>query len=80
MVNVRDIDLDMQKVSELDKEYGILYDLFMREADYIVKAELFDKYVRHNYNVIGVLDDRTQVVNMWRSMGLTCLQVAPGDF
>lgn len=48
--------------------------------DNIVKAELFDKYVRDNYDVQFVLDDRQQVVDMWRSMGLTCLQVAEGDF
>jgi hypothetical protein len=28
-----------------------------------------------------VVDDRTQVVRMWRDeLGLTCLQVADGDF
>ena len=27
-----------------------------------------------------VLDDRNQVVKMWRENGLTCLQVAEGDF
>jgi len=27
-----------------------------------------------------VIDDRQKVVDMWRSLGLTCLQVAPGDF
>lgn len=64
----------------------VRYDrLFMRperdnRKDYIVKAELFDKYVRHNYNVVGVLDDRDQVVKMWRSIGLKCLQVSPGNF
>lgn len=48
--------------------------------DSIVKAELFDKHVRRNYRVFCVLDDRNQVVDMWRKLGLTCLQVAPGDF
>lgn len=48
--------------------------------DYIVKAELFDEHVRDHYNVIGALDDRQQVVDMWRQMGLKCLQVQPGDF
>lgn len=51
-----------------------------RRKDSIVKQELFDKYIRHNYNVRYVLDDRNQVVDMWRSLGLTCLQCAPGDF
>lgn len=59
--------------------------LFMRKTgdhrkDYIVKQELFDTHIRENYNVHFVLDDRSQVVDMWRRMGLTCLQVAPGDF
>ena len=49
--------------------------------DSIVKRMLFDLYVRNEYNVRFVLDDRNQVVNMWRNeLGLTCLQVAPGDF
>lgn len=59
--------------------------LFMRpegdtRKDSIVKLELFDKHIRHNYDVQFVLDDRNQVVEMWRGLGLTCLQVAPGDF
>jgi len=48
--------------------------------DYIVKQELFDKYVRNDYNVLFVLDDRNSVVKMWRELGLTCLQVAEGAF
>lgn len=60
-------------------------ELFMRaegdmRKDNIVKAELFDKHVRDNFDVDFVLDDRDQVVRMWRQMGLTCLQVAEGKF
>lgn len=51
-----------------------------RRRDSIVKAELFDRHVRDYYNVRMVLDDRNQVVEMWRSLGLTCLQVADGAF
>lgn len=59
--------------------------LFMRpegdmRPDNIVKAELFDNHIRDNFDVQFVLDDRDQVVDMWRRMGLKCLQVAPGDF
>jgi predicted kinase len=58
---------------------------FMRAAgdmrkDFTVKLELFDHHVRDAYDVACVLDDRTQVVDAWRSIGLTCLQVGPGDF
>ncbi len=60
--------------------------LNMREAgdmrkDSIVKKELFDQHIRGKYNVRMVIDDRDQVVDMWRNeLGLTCLQVAEGDF
>lgn len=65
---------------------SILYDeLHMRAAgdkrkDATVKLELFDQHVRDNYDVRGVFDDRNQVVNMWRGIGLKCYQVAEGAF
>lgn len=49
-------------------------------GDEIVKLALFDEHIRDNYDVQFVLDDRDKVVAMWRSIGLTCLQVAPGPF
>ena len=30
--------------------------------------------------ILCVFDDRDSVVKMWRDLGLTCMQVAPGDF
>lgn len=59
--------------------------LYMRAAgdkrkDSIVKHELFNKHVRGNYNIAGVFDDRNQVVEMWRAIGLTVFQVADGNF
>ena len=60
--------------------------LYMRKAgdrrkDSIVKRELYEKHVKDTYNVLFVLDDRDQVVEMWRKeLRLTCLQVEYGDF
>lgn len=49
--------------------------------DDVVKHELFWEHVApENYRIAGVLDDRNQVVEMWRGMGLTCFQVAEGNF
>jgi predicted kinase len=65
---------------------GIPFDeLFMRAAgdsrkDSIVKMEIFDREFRGKFNIKFILDDRNQVVDMWRSLGLTCLQVAEGNF
>lgn len=61
------------------------YELFMRpegdnRRDDIVKLELFNEHVRGKYNVNYVLDDRDQVVRMWRKLGLVVMQVAEGDF
>jgi predicted kinase len=61
------------------------FELFMRKAndnrkDYIVKKEIFDTHIKDNYYIDFVLDDRDQVVKLWRDMGLTCLQVNYGNF
>jgi predicted kinase len=48
--------------------------------DNVVKLEIFNQLYRDEFNVKLVLDDRDQVVRMWRSLGLTCLQVAEGNF
>jgi predicted kinase len=48
--------------------------------DYQVKYDLFNKHIRPRFNVRYVLDDRQQVVDMWRKVGLKVLQVEPGNF
>lgn len=69
----------------LAEHVGVPFELFMRKAgdvrkDSVVKLELFDRHIRHRYRVLYVLDDRAQVVQAWRSIGLTVFQVAEGDF
>ena len=65
---------------------GVDFQLFMRaqndsRKDSLIKKELFDTHIRHQYFVEMVIDDRDQVVAMWRKeLGLTCLQVDYGDF
>lgn len=49
-------------------------------ADVHVKYRIFNEQFRGKVNVIAVFDDRQQVVDLWRAMGLTCMQVAEGDF
>ncbi|SRR6266516_5013 len=59
--------------------------LFMREEgdmrkDAIIKRELYEQHIQGRYNVKFVLDDRNQMVELWRSLGLLCFQVADGDY
>ncbi len=67
-------------------DFQVLYDsLLMRKTDdhrkdSIVKKEIYEDNIQGKFNVRFVLDDRDQVVEMWRELGLTCLQVAAGDF
>jgi predicted kinase len=51
-----------------------------QRRDAIVKREIYEREIRDRYRVVGVFDDRMQVVKMWRSLGLTVFQVAEGDF
>lgn len=68
------------------QDNAISYDfLFMRATDdsrkdSIVKKEIYDTHIKDKYNVLAVFDDRNQVVDMWRSLGLTCLQCDYGNF
>ena len=51
-----------------------------RRADYIIKKEIYDEFIEPHYNVQFVLDDRDQIVKMWRGLGLKVLQCQFGDF
>lgn len=55
-------------------------DFGQKLPDWIVKANIFDEYIRGKFHIKYVLDDRQQVVDMWRALGLKCLQVEPGQF
>lgn len=61
------------------------YKLYMRKSDdfrkdAIIKEEIYNEHIKDRYNVSHVLDDRDSVVQFWRSKGLVCWQVAPGNF
>lgn len=79
-------DKHRKKTEEWLKKNNLLYSVpYMREGedkrkDSIIKKELYEKYVKGKYNVLFILDDRNQVVDLWRSLSLTCLQVAEGNF
>ena len=61
-------------------------ELFMRPsedpntADFIVKDRILEEFIVNNYNIVGAFDDRRQVVQMWRTKGLTVFDVAGNKF
>lgn len=70
------------------RKHGVCYNaLYMRRSvedkgrkDSEVKLDLFDEHIRGAYNIMFVLDDRNQVVEAWRGIGLKVFQVQEGDF
>lgn len=48
--------------------------------DNIVKEILLDFDILTQFTPVFAVDDRQQVVNMWRSRGIICLQCAEGNF
>lgn len=67
-------------------KHAVHYDaLIMREdkdkrKDIYLKHRAYNQYIKNKYEVELVLEDRTRVVKMWRSLGLTCFQVCEGDY
>ena len=58
--------------------------LFMRKdgdyrQDYVVKREIVEK-LREQGSIRMAFEDRNQVVQMYRSLGIRCLQVVDGDY
>lgn len=59
-------------------------DLYMRKdkdhrEDHVIKQEALQE-IQKKYTVIAAIDDRKQVVDMWRRNNILCLQCAPGNF
>lgn len=86
LMSGRDESCRVETIEWLERE-GVYYEqLFMRpagnaEKDAIIKKRLFEENIRGKYYVDYVLDDRDQVVRMWRKeLGLTCLQINYGSF
>lgn len=63
------------------------FELYMRtdgdwRQDIEIKKELYTKYVEPNYNIIAAFDDKSSVVDLWRSLGITTYhtgELATGD-
>ena len=49
-------------------------------ADHIIKEEILDRLLAEGLEIQFTVDDRQQVVDMWRRRGITCLQCDVGNF
>lgn len=44
------------------------------------KERVLKQLITNGHNILFAVDDRKRVVDMWRRNGITCLQVAEGDY
>lgn len=74
--------IQLDEVCGLQGMYAEVYirDWDDRRDDSIVKIEMLAKARADGYDPYLILDDRDRVVAAWRSAGIPCLQVAPGNF
>lgn len=72
-----------ETVEWLEKHNVNYHELLLRKdedyrSDAIVKREILE--TMDKTRILFVVEDRSRVVEMWRSEGLVCLQCAPGEF
>lgn len=86
LVTGRPDNLMIDTVGWLKWNTGLKVDgLFFRKLgdhrpDTEVKKEMYETQIKDKFDVRGVFEDRKVVVDMWRSLGLTCFQVADGNY
>jgi predicted kinase len=84
VVSGRPMDVVGVETERWLEKHGIQYQhLFMRKRrdfrpDYVIKKEILDALPKDR--IAFSIDDRDQVVKMWRENGITCYQVAEGNF
>lgn len=85
MCTGRSCKIEKQTMDWLDKHEIPCTILLMRSlqdyrSDFIVKEEMLDLLTEAGHDVHYVFEDRDQVVEMWRSKGITTFQVKKGDY
>ena len=74
----------MKWLSNISRIENLNERLFMRKdgdhrQDYVVKREIVEK-LKERGPIRMAFEDRDQVVQMYRSLGIRCLQVVDGDY
>lgn len=78
----------ISRVQTIDwlNQHGVPFDVLkMRPQgsftpDDVLKQDWLDQLFPDKNDVLCIFDDRDKVVKMWRDNGISCFQVAPGNF
>jgi hypothetical protein len=72
-----------QTLAWLERHGVVYHKIRMREAGDFTPDEALKSHWVGQYDlgdILCIFDDRQKVVDLWRKQGITCFQVAPGDF
>lgn len=72
-LNKFDVPFDVLKMRPTSNDFNFM-------PDDQLKKQWLDQLFTDKSDILCVFDDRQKVVDMWRDNGLTCFQVAPGNF
>ena len=72
-LNKFDVPFDVLKMRPTSKEFKF-------KSDDKLKEDWLNELFPNKSDIFAVFDDRDKVVKMWRENGLTCFQVADGNF
>lgn len=72
-LNKFNVPFDVLKMRPTSNEFKFM-------PDDKLKQMWLDSLFTDKNDIVCVFDDRQKVVDMWRNNGLTCMQVAPGNF
>ena len=72
-LNKFDVPFDVLKMRPTSNEFKFM-------PDDKLKQMWLDSLFPNKDDIFAVVDDRQKVVDMWRNNGLTCFQVADGNF
>ena len=67
------IPFDVLKMRPMSTEFKFM-------PDNLLKKKWMDDLFPNTDDILCVFDDRDKVVKMWRDSGITCFQVAEGNF
>lgn len=88
-VTGREKKFEAQSITQIETYCGFKSDeylLYMREngdrqKDATFKTDIYNKFIKPDYDVLFALEDRNQMVEAYRNvMNVTCFQVAEGNF
>jgi len=72
-LTANDVPFDVLKMRPTGNDFKFM-------PDDKLKQQWLDQLFSNKSDILCVFDDRQKVVDMWRDNGLSCFQVAPGNF